>query len=1007
MTGAGGACGDSGKSVSSRRFVGRAVELDRLRAAQAAAAAGSARTIVLSGEAGIGKTRLLSEFLATATDATVLAGGCIDFDGAGPPFAPFAQALRKLHQQLDPAAREVLFGNGRRDLARLVPELGEGDGPEEDGGPSTASSSAQARVFELFLGLLTQLAGVRPVLLVIEDVHWADRSTRDLLGYLVRTLDVERVLVVASFRSDELARGHPVLGFLAELDRSRAVERIQLPRFTRAESSEQIAAIFGAEPEPWLVDRVYRRSEGNAFYAEELLAAGPRADRLPSSLRDIVLARVDRLPRAAQDVLGLVAVAGRRVQEGLLAAVSPLGDPERLAGLRAAITAQLLVVERPDSYGFRHGLTQEAVYAELLPQERTALHLAYGRALSDRPELGGGPAAAAAVLAYHWHAGHDLPRALSSAVRAATVAEAGFGFAEALRHFERALDLWPSVPDAAERTGLQLAEVQRRAAEVANLAGQHVRAANLIRSALAAPDLPVSIAGLLHARLGRFLWAAGDSKAALDAYDDAVRLVPHMPEGAARARVLAARGQALMLIARYEEARSCCAEAVAMAQRVGARAAEGHARNTLGVALACLGDPEAGIAELVAAREIAEVVGDLDDLARAYLNLSELLVGPLNRLEEGLVLALDAIDVVGRLGLAQDYGVSLATNAATALHALGRWDDALALLETARSRHPTEMAAIDLHLSRARLLVGRGETGQVVDHLRCARQLTVSAVDPQYQIPLAAIAAEVALWAGEPDKARTAVEGGLAHLVDTDDAWLCGPLWWLGARAEADAVVAARARRDTVAVVAAGARLAGLHEHAAAVLRKVESGQRFLPPATAAHAAMAEVEADRGHGRDEPDTWLAVAARWEELAHPFPEAYARWRAAGALLVRRRRQESRDALVAAHELAQRLGAGPLQREIELLAERGRISLEQDLPEQEAVDLPLGLTRRELEVLGLVAAGRSNREIAEELFVSDRTAATHVSNILAKLGARSRMEAAATAHQLGLVDGLGSR
>lgn len=761
--------------ASSPRFVGRVSELRRLDELLAASSAGSARTVVVGGEAGVGKTRLLGEFLSNAGPVRVLCGGCADVEDSGPPFAPFVQALRTLHHELEPGAREELFASGRRELARLVPELGEPD----EVGASSASASAQARLFELLLGMLKQLAVERPVVVVVEDLHWADRSTRNLLGYLVRNLVADRVLVLATYRSDELPRGHPLRPFLAELHRSRAVERMELRPFTRAEVAEQIGEILGGEPAPLLVDTVFERSEGNAFYAEELVAVGEGSggDALPPSLRDIVLARVEGLPRSAQDVIGVVAAGGRRVSEQLLAAVSPMTELERFEGLHAAITAQLLVLEHPDVYAVRHALVHEAVYRELLPQQRTRLHLAYGQALSDNPELGGGQRFVAAELARHWHAAHDLPRALAASVQAARVAQESYGFAEAGRHFERALELWLSVPDSAHPEGLEISDLQRSAAEAANLAGDHARAAALVRSALASVDaltVPEQ-AGVLHQRLGRYLWAAGDSKAALDAYEEAVRLVPAAPDTPARARVLAARGQALMLISRYAESRTSCEEAIAIGRRVGARAEEGHARNTLGFVLACLGEPDRGVAELEVARRIAEEVGDLDDLARAYLNLSELLVGPLNRLAEGLAIALEGIEMANRLGLAQDYGVSLAANAASALYCLGRWEEALALLAQAEQRYPIEMAAIDLHQAFAKVLVSRGAFAPAAHHVRRAQRLMVSTIDPQYQAPLSARVAELSLWEGHPPQARAAAAYGLAHLADTDDAWLSGP----------------------------------------------------------------------------------------------------------------------------------------------------------------------------------------------------------------------------------------
>ena len=257
-----------------------------------------------------------------------------------------------------------------------------------------------------------------------------------------------------------------------------------------------------------------------------------------------------------------------------------------------------------------------------------------------------------------------------------------------------------------------------------------------------------TLAGLLRERLGRYQWASGDSEAALSAYEEAVRLVPPAP-GSARARVLAAHGQALMLTARYRAARSRCQEAIAIARAAAARAEEGHALNTLGLALAHLGLPELGASDLLEARAIAEETGDLDDLARAYLNYSELLAGPANRLEEAVDLALEGFGVCQRLGLASDYGVSLLANAASAQFALGRWAAAEQLLAQAGQLHPRETASIDLHHARARLLVAHGREEAAHAHA-ALRGMSHATIDPQYMAPLRATEAELALWSGRP-----------------------------------------------------------------------------------------------------------------------------------------------------------------------------------------------------------------------------------------------------------------
>ena len=642
-----------------------------------------------------------------------------------------------------------------------------------------------------------------------------------------------------------------------------------------------------------------------------------------------------------------------------------------------------------DVWAFRHALLREAVYQELLPGERNRLHAACGTALAARPELAGGEEAAAADLAHHWYAAHDLPRALAASVAAGQVAERRTGFAEARAHYERALELWDRVADAEARTGLDLVALTLRAAEVANLAGDHGRAAALIRVAMADVG-EATAAGLLWERLGRFLWAAGDSVTALEAYEEAVRLVPLEPPSAARARVLAARGQGLMLLSRHQESRACCEEAIVIAREVGALAEEGHALNTLGCDLGYLGEPAAAVAHLDRARRIAEEVGDLDDLARAYLNLSELLARPLNRLEEALELAREGIEMSRRVGLAGDYGVSLQTNAADVLFRLGRWEEAAEVLRDAEGWNPIEMAAIDLHQVCAKLHAGRGAYDEAVEHLDGARRLMINTVDPQYQAELRTREAELAIVAGPSRRGGRRGRGRPAR-ADRHRRRLV--------RRSACCGSACAPRRTRPA----GVGDAGDLLDAGARDRRRRRARRDVRPGR--HDRLRPAV----RGRDRPRRPRAVAARSGRVGHARASLSGRVRALasgrGAARGGGGHGRGPTVLVVAHASAERLGAAPLADELTLLARRARVELSNGHPPSPAAaDDPaaaLGLTRREREVLGLVAEGLTNREIAEKLFVTEKTAGAHVSAILAKLRVRSRLEAATTAQRLGLL------
>jgi len=989
--------------VTAGRFVGRIQQLAQLRQLLTHAAAGEPLLVLLGGEAGVGKTRLAERLatIASQEGVRVLGGGCVPLGEEGLPFAPVTEALRGLAAELDPAELQAVAGPARHELGQLLPDLAwGGEAAAGAAGATGASQASQGRLFALLLGVVQRLAATTPLLWVIEDLHWADRSTRDLVAYLATSLRSGRVLLVGTFRSDELHRRHPLRGLLGELARNRRVVRLELPRFSRAELAELVAGLLGADPPTRLLDDLYARSEGNPFYAEELLLAGGDPAALPSSLREVLLARVVWLGQRTQQLLRVAAAAGPGATQPLLAAVAGMDDQQLLECLREAVDQQLLRPEPGGSgYVFRHALAAEAVYSELLPGERVQLHTALAAALEAGVEPGGPPATRAARLAHHWSAAGDQPRALSASLQAAAAAERVYAFAEAQLQLERVLGLWERVADAEQRAGTDRVGLLSRCEEAAYAAGDLARAAQLLREALPLVDQgrQPQRAGLLHEQLARSLRWLGDPDA-LAEQQQAVRLVPPKPS-VERARVLGSLALLLVLVSRFAEVRGVAEEAAAIAAQVGARAEEANARSALGSALIQLGDAEAGLAEQEAAVRLAREAGESVVMGRATVNYSDALVAT-GRLEKAAVVALGGIEEARRLGLARSFAQDLAYNATEALITLGRWDQAERVSRQALENAPSDATLVPLRLLRAVLELGLGDLDAAAARLQAARRLLPALIsEPQKAGPLFAGLAELALWRGKLEQARELVAEAVP-LVAADPRY-AAPLYALGLRVEADRAELARARHP--------GSPAGDDGTASALLERlgaVAAGPAAAAiPELAAWHTLGRAERTRHDGPPDPAAWAAAVAAWERLGQPYRAAYAGYRHAEALLASTGdRDTAAQVLGRAAEVTGRLGARLLGGEIQALARRARLDLAPPTAAA-AADVPapaaqLGLTPREVEVLALVAAGRSNRQIAQALFISPKTASVHVSNILAKLGVAGRVEAAAIAHRLGL-------
>src|SRR5689334_10162485 len=997
--------------IQSPVFVGRREEIESLAALLLRAADGEPGFAIVAGEAGVGKTRLVTELAGQAADSgfAVLAGHCVELGAEGLPLAPLIDALRTLARTTARAELADVLGPARRGLGRLLPELDPGALLAEDRGSDPAADGVQvSQLLELVLGMLGRLSARRPLLLVLEDLHWSDQSTRELVSFLIRSLRGVRVVLLATYRSDELNRRHPLRPLLASWERLRTVQHVELRRFEPGEVATQLSAILGTEPGAGLVDLVFDRSGGNAYLVEELagvLRGGGDPADLPPSLADVLLSRVDALSAGAQRLLRTAAVAGRSVTDKLLAEVAGIGDAEFYAGLREAVESHLLVVDHTGrSYAFRHALTRDAVYEDMLPGERGGLHAAYGEALTRDPDLAGtevGSAGAAvpAALAHHWYAALDLPRALPASIAAARHALITFAPAEAQRHLERALEIWPRVPDAEERTGLDQAEVTVLAGDAAYQAGAIDRSLSLFEQALA--GLPAAGDAVRRAlvldRRARALRDTGREAESVATLEEALALLPADEVTRAHAVVLSSLANSVWRANDLDATMTLATRAVQAAREVGAVQQEADSSITLGSARCYLSaaEADAGLDELRAGLALATGIGAHFTALRAYVNISDVLELH-GRHEEAAQAAREGMELAGRVGLARSLGSFLVGNLMESLLRLGRWREADELAAQALNTMPEGVFAATVLQLRAELASMTGQYADADEGVRAARRALGQTRDEQYALTLLYADALTAFGRGDLDAARRLTAEGLADYADATSGRYIWPLLWLAARTEADDATRARDRREAVP------------DGAAARSGELASLAGNLPVPNAAsrgYQALVGAELARAAGRDDVSSWSAAATVWQEAAEPYPLAYTTLRLAEAAVAAADREAAGRGVREAYALARRVGAAPIADEAAALARRTRLPLDEPAAEVAAAPAadPLarfGLTEREREILELLAAGRSNPQIAESLFISPKTASVHVSNILAKLGVDSRVEAAAVAHRLGV-------
>jgi ATP/maltotriose-dependent transcriptional regulator MalT len=952
--------------VSRGVLIERESERAWLQPVLAEALAGRGSLVLLAGEAGVGKTRFAEE-LAGSADAQFLRGasslGTLAYE-------PVTSALRGFLRAL-PGGLSAC-GPLRPHLALLLPELGE-----------AIEGSDRATLFEAIRCALAAVVAERPAIVLFDDLQWSDAATLELLAALAAPLRELPMLVLGAYRSDEIPRAHQLRRLRNDLRRNRSLAELTLQPLTARGTAELAERVLGAPPSPRLAGTLHDRTGGLPFFVEELaeaLAAGGRLQAgesgieltldadvpLPQTIRDAVLLRAGDLSDPARATAEAASVAGSRFDVELIAALGWEG------GLDELLASGLIVELEPGRAAFRHPLVRDAIYEDVRWLRRRSLHRELAAALEGRD-------GSEAEVAAHWLAARDAPRALDSLLRAVERLAAVHAYRDAARLARQALDLWPEGERGAERIALL-----ERHAQFSELAGELSEAACAQREVVAARHSAGAGRALADAerRLAAIYELQGDRARALSARRVAADAFAAngLPGEAAAERLIAAG---------YLQSAGSHTEAVALARRAGEEAGRAERADLRarvlaleGVARVKGGEFEAGMETIRAGLSLALERELTLEAAEVYQRLATAheIAGDYAGARDALDTAIGFCEANGANGMEH----TCLSCMAYVLRELGDWDRAVELCSELRLPGASPDTTLVADGVLGSMLAFRGE-------LSAARPLLVQCLDTALRLDVVSMSVDSAAALAWLEEQEGDVDHAHAHCRFLLERWersedhhyaVWGLRWAAGCFARHGLLGEARACAEGLSSIAATTG----HPDALAAL---------------AHA-LGETALAEGHA-DAAALQLGRAAELHaSLEIPFERAQVQLRAGVAHAAAGQREGASDLFVEAHITARRMGAAPLAAEAAAeLAKLGE-SVERRLGRRAAADHEhAGLSRRELEVMRLVASGRTNREVAGELVLSPRTVDMHVRNILTKLRCRSRTEAAAKAGDLGLL------
>lgn len=965
---------------TSSAMVGRDQQLGELEKTLDQACAGAGRVVFISGEAGSGKTRLLREFLQRNQrddHGIILEGFCYDED-ASVPYAPFIDAMRRFVRGAGVEIVRERAGVWVNELSKIMPELAD----DEPNQANIAEGQLQKhRLFEAIYQTIRPRDGGRCRIITLEDIHWSDQTSQELIRYLARAIDQDPILIICTYRSDELHRRHPLNQLLAHLNREHLLHEIRIPPLTRDDVARMAEVMLRCKPTHQLIEALYQRTEGNAFFVEETLKTQVDVSQehmmnngfsVPETIKANILSRIQHVHDTTLDVLNYAAVVGRRFGFETLRLLTAMSESELLQTLQCLINLRLIDEDDDgEHYRFHHELIREAMYDDLLARDRKIKHREVLGVLEQQTANNG--ESLLGLLAYHSSQARETNKAAYYAHQAGDQAMTMYAYSEAIKNYDTALDAVDS-DDLATRADLayKIAEAHTLEGNLRTSINYWLEAQQLYQRLGAVQQV-----GDTHRRLAWVMWQQGKRDVGYNHAQTAIHLLEQHPPSRELAMAYSVLSQLYMLDDNAESSIEYGEKSIALARELGDEPLMAHPLNNIGVSQVHIGKVDEGIHTLEISLSIAKNAGLVSDVLRAYHNLSGQFMR-LGKTEQALTLFRDGFEYSKRTGWR--LAGSLFRKLIWIELEIGDWHEAQVHLDTMRPQRAEEQPyeALAIQSMQIELWMRQGHVEQAIHLLEQITQSS-SAIDNKYYYATLFTLSELYYLNQQPQKAKPLLDQALVSIPDI----VCDYSLALG---------------DTLIACIENNQHSQVHDLIAAIdLAHVEIHSIHEEIGWHSLRGLIAFQQERWH--DAVGEFGLAVAKAHEIKFSFHEA----RLKRYLLLAQVRTGDMTIhavlkeLEAIREIFAALGA-----KIELARTDAVINQYQvnHAPPPNRRD---ELTPREQQVLALLARGMSNRAIAEELVISPKTAEIHVSNILSKLSLSSRAQVAAYVAEQAIGDG----